>query len=98
MIFFRDWFGPALTMRIYKKWGGKAVDIAQSNPYRLCDEIYGIGFERTDRMAEQLGIAKNSKERVMSGVQYVIKYNEIQNGHVCLPREKLIRQKSVWEI
>jgi len=89
MIFFRDWFGPALTMRIYKKWGSAAVDVAKANPYRLCDEIYGIGFERTDKMAEQLGIARDSKERIMSGVHYVIRYNEMQNGHVCLPREKL---------
>ena len=89
MMFFRDWFGPAITMRIYKKWGSSAVDVAKANPYRLCEEIYGIGFEKTDKMAEQLGISKDSKERVMSGVHYVIRYNEMQNGHVCLPREKL---------
>ena len=45
MIFFRDWFGPAITMRIYKKWGGAAVDVAKENPYKLCEEIVGIGFE-----------------------------------------------------
>jgi len=89
MIFFRDWFGPALTMKIYKKWGSAAVDVAKANPYRLCEEIYGIGFERADKIAEELGVARDSKERIMSGVQYVLKYNEIQNGHVCLPREKL---------
>ena len=89
MLFFRDWFGPALTMRIYKKWGSSAVDVAKSNPYRLCDEIYGIGFERADKMAEELGVDRNSRERVMSGVHYVIRHNEMQNGHVCLPREKL---------
>ena len=89
MLFFRDWFGPALTMRIYKKWGSSAVDVARSNPYRLCDEIYGIGFERADKMAEELGVDRKSKERVMSGVHYVVRHNEMQNGHVCLPREKL---------
>ena len=89
MIFFRDWFGPAIIMKIYKKWGASAVDIARENPYRLCEEIYGVGFERADKMAEEIGISKDSKSRIMSGVHYVIKYNEIQNGHVCLPREKL---------
>lgn len=89
MIFFRDWFGPAIIMKIYKKWGASAVDIARENPYRLCEEIYGVGFERADKMAEEIGISKDSKARIMSGVHYVIKYNEIQNGHVCLPREKL---------
>ena len=89
MIFFRDWFGPATIMKIYKKWGSGAVDIVKSNPYRLCDEIYGVGFERTDKFAYELGVSKDSRERIMSGIHYVIKYNEIQNGHVCLPREKL---------
>ena len=90
MIFFRDWFGAAMTMKIYKRWGSSAVDVAKENPYRLCDEIYGIGFERADKMAEELGIAKNSEARIMSGVQYVIRYNEMQNGHVCLPEDKLV--------
>ena len=89
MIFFKDWFGPAITMKIYKKWGSAAVDVAKDNPYRLCEEIYGIGFERADKIAEELGVDRNSMSRIMSGVHYVIKYNEMQNGHVCLPREKL---------
>ena len=89
MIFFREWFGPAITMRIYKKWGSAAVDVARANPYKLCEEILGVGFEKADKMAGELGIAHDSIERLKSGVHYVIKYNEIQNGHTCLPREKL---------
>jgi len=42
MIFFRDYFGAALTMRIYKKWGSSAIDRAKQNPYILCDEVEGI--------------------------------------------------------
>ena len=94
MIFFRDWFGAAMTMRIYKKWGSAAVDVARSNPYRLCDEIYGIGFEKADKMAESLGVSRDSEERIKSGVHYVISYNEIQNGHVCLPESKLVESCS----
>ena len=89
MIFFRDWFGPAITMRIYKKWGSAAVDMAKENPYRLCEEIVGVGFEKVDKMASELGIGRDSLERLKSGVHYVIRYNENQNGHICLPREKL---------
>ncbi|MBE6575939.1 MAG: ATP-dependent RecD-like DNA helicase [Ruminococcaceae bacterium] len=89
MLFFRDFFGPATTMRIYKKWGGGAVDIAKHNPYRLCDEIDGVGFERADAMAERLGLARDSAARINSGIRYLLTVNGIQNGHVCLPREKL---------
>ena len=90
MMFFREFFGAAMTVRIYKKWGGNAVDIAKNNPYRLCDEIEGIGFERADRMAIRLGLEKNSTDRLCSGVLYMLSSNAAQNGHVCLPREKLV--------
>ncbi len=89
MLFFRDYFGVATTVKIYKKWGGRAVDIAKANPYRLCNEIEGIGFERADAMAESLGFAGDHADRVMSGLRYVLQQNAVQNGHVCLPREKL---------
>ena len=90
MMFFREYFGAAMTVRIYKKWGGGAVDIAKRNPYRLCEEIEGIGFERADRMAERLGLERDSEERLCSGICYLLSSNAQQNGHVCLPREKTV--------
>ncbi len=90
MIFFREFFGATMTVRIYKRWGQNAVEIAKNNPYRLCDEIEGIGFERADRMALRLGLEKNSAERLCSGVLYMLSSNAAQNGHVCLPHEKLV--------
>ena len=89
MMFFRDYFGVATTVKIYKKWGSASVDVAKKNPYRLCNEIEGIGFERADAMATSLGIERDHIERVMSGLYYVLEQNGLQNGHVCLPREKL---------
>ncbi len=90
MIFFRDWFGSASTVKIYKRWGSRAVDIVKKNPYILCEEIDGIGFERADNMASGLGIDKSSNDRVDSGVIYTLNRNERMNGHVCLPHDKLI--------
>ena len=90
MMFFREFFGAAMTVRIYKKWGGNAVEIAKHNPYRLCDEIEGIGFEKADRLAIRMGLEKNSSARLCSGVLYMLSSNAAQNGHVCLPREKLV--------
>ncbi|MBQ8387541.1 MAG: ATP-dependent RecD-like DNA helicase [Clostridia bacterium] len=89
MIFFRDFFGAATTVKIFNKWGSRSVDIAKKNPYRLCDEIEGIGFERADSMAIKLGMGEGSRERVLSGVVYLLSRTERQNGHTCLPREKL---------
>ncbi len=90
MMFFRDYFGAALTVRIYRKWGSGAVEIARRNPYRLCEEIEGIGFEKADAMADKLGLSRGSDDRAMSGLLYLLNSNAAQNGHVCLPREKLI--------
>lgn len=95
MMFFRAFFGAAMTVRIYKKWGGNAVDIAKNNPYRLCEEIEGIGFEKADRMASQLGLERDSEERLCSGIRYLLSSNAQQNGHVCLPREKLVASAAV---
>ena len=66
MLFFRDFFGATTTVKIYKRWGSSAIDIAKRNPYRLCDEIDGIGFERADSMAMKLGLDRNSEARLIS--------------------------------
>ena len=89
MMFFRDYFGAAMTVKIYKQFGSGAVDMAKENPYRLCDEVEGIGFERADQMAMSLGLDPQSEARVMSGIRYLLTSNASRNGHVCLPREKL---------
>ena len=89
MMFFRDYFGAAMTVRIYKKYGSSAVDVARQSPYRLCNEVEGVGFERADRMAMSLGLEADDPARLESGVRYLLSSNAAQNGHTCLPREKL---------
>lgn len=94
MMYFGEYFGPSLIVKIYKKWGTNAVDAAQKNPYILCEEIDGIGFEKADNMAKQIGFPQDSEERLKSGILYLLKFNTMQNGHTCLPREKLIKISS----
>ena len=90
MMFFRNYFGTTMTVKIYQKWGSKAVDIAKKNPYRLCEDIEGVGFEKADEIAKSLGLEDDSAERVMGGVRYVLGFNAGQNGHTCLPYDKLV--------
>ena len=94
MMFFRDYFGVATTLKIYKRWGGRAVDVAKKNPYRLCNEIEGIGFEKADSMASKLGFTTNNFDRLMSGINYVLMKNSTVNGHVCLPRDMLCEKSA----
>lgn len=90
MMFFREFFGAALTMKIYKRWGSRSVELAKENPYILCEEIDGIGFEKADGMARSLGFSSEGLERVSSGIVYMMRYRITQNGHVCLPEKLLI--------
>ncbi len=94
MMFFREFFGAALTMKIYKRFGARSVELAKANPYILCEEIDGIGFEKADGMARQLGFTADGLDRICSGVIYMMKYRIVQNGHVCLPEELLIKSAS----
>lgn len=94
MMFFREPFGAEATIRIYRKWGAGAVEVVKKNPYALCDEVEGIGFDRVDAFATSLGFAKESPERLRGGVRHVLRHNVIQNGHTCLPKEKLILASS----
>ena len=90
MMFCADFFGTSASLKIYKRWGGAAVDLIKRNPYILCDEIHGIGFEKADAAALKLGLDKHSRERVGAAAKYVMQHNFNQNGHVYLPREKLV--------
>ncbi|MBR2615693.1 MAG: ATP-dependent RecD-like DNA helicase [Clostridia bacterium] len=90
MMFFGGYFGMTTSLRIYKRWGSAAIETVKKNPYILCDEIYGIGFERADAMAAGLGLEKASHERVRAGLHYVLRFNASANGHTYLPREKLV--------
>ncbi len=89
MLFCREYFGPSTIMKIFKKWGSGAVDIIRQNPYILCDEIYGIGFERADNFAKSLGVDLASPYRIKSCVIYALSTNAMGNGHVFIPKKRL---------
>ncbi len=90
MMFCRDYFGPMISVRIYRKWGVAAVDMIKEDPYILCEEIYGISFSKADSVAKSLNIPNNSVSRIKSGIKYFINLNGMQNGHCYLPKDKLI--------
>ena len=90
MMFFREFFGSAMTVRIYQQLGDRAVTLTRENPYVLCDRVDGIDFAKADEIARTLGMVNDSSNRLMSGVRYMLSHNSVQNGHTCLPYEKLV--------
>ncbi|QUH24932.1 ATP-dependent RecD-like DNA helicase [Serpentinicella alkaliphila] len=78
-------------VKIYKKYGGQTIDIIQENPYRLAEEIRGIGFKTADEIARTLGIPFDSKYRVYAGTRYIINAFNLE-GHTYIPGEILVER------
>lgn len=60
MLFTGDFFGPSAAVKIYKRFGHAAVDILKQDPFLLCREVRGIGFNKVDKFAESLGLQKDA--------------------------------------
>ena len=90
MMFFKDYIGTGEITKVYKKLGASAVGVVKDNPYILCNGEYGIPFDKADSIAASFGFSPDCDVRVISGINYVLKYNAAVNGHTCLPREKLV--------
>ncbi|MBO4972980.1 MAG: ATP-dependent RecD-like DNA helicase [Clostridia bacterium] len=94
MMFFRDFFGMTVIMRIYKRFGKDSIKTVRENPYVLCDEIDGIGFEKADKLAVSIGMDPFSGERVRAGIMYCLDRNLNGNGHMCMPLELVCNETS----
>lgn len=80
---------PRECLRAFKAFGGNTVETVKRNPYLLCRENIGIGFERADEIASNISggnFEKNS--RTMAGIVYIINHN-LSNGHTCVPRDRI---------
>jgi len=94
MIFLQDkGVSTTYATKIYKRYGQESISVIQENPYRLADDIWGIGFKKADQIAQNLGFEKNSLKRITSGLLFVIS-QELSNGHLYVELEDL-KEKSV---
>ena len=75
--------------KIYKTYQNEAIPIVTENPYRLADDIYGIGFVTADTIAQKLGIDKNDPHRIQAGIKYVLS-QKADEGHVFQHPDELI--------
>ncbi|MFQ5738277.1 MAG: ATP-dependent RecD-like DNA helicase [Acidobacteriota bacterium] len=86
--------GAARAYRIHKQYGNNAVGLIRENPYRLADDIRGIGFLSADSIATSLGVEANSPFRVDAGIRYVLNEMCTGNGHCGVPRETLVAESA----
>lgn len=79
----------SVGIQCYKLWQNEAIAELSADPYLLCGESIGLDFETADSMAARLGIEGDDSCRVEGGTEFVLRHN-LQNGHACLPEDKLI--------
>ncbi|WP_376795483.1 AAA family ATPase [Thermogemmatispora sp.] len=81
-----------LASRIYRQYGAESVRVVRENPYRLVQDIYGIGFRTADEIAARLGLPRDSLPRLVTGLTYVLAQAANEAGHCYLPEDELLRQ------
>ncbi len=79
----------AFAARIVKKYGKDAINVVRANPYRLAQDVWGIGFRTADAVAQKLGIARDAPERMDAGLLHALE-TSTEDGHMHLPDDELV--------
>ncbi len=80
-----------LAVKIFSEYGQRMYDILKENPYRLAEDITGVGFKTADEIARRIGIGYDSDYRIKAGLLYVL-LQASSEGHVYLPEQELIQR------
>lgn len=94
MIFLQNYgISTALAVKIYERYQNEIYQVIKENPYRMTEEIDGVGFRTADEIAERVGIHTDSDFRIRSGILYCL-LQASGEGHVYLPQEVLLKRAS----
>jgi len=90
MIFLQGYgISPTYGIKIYKKYGNDTIAMVKENPYRLSEDITGIGFKMADKMAQSMGIDTRSPYRINAGIKFTLMEFSME-GHTYVPKDELI--------
>ncbi|MBP2628687.1 MAG: helicase, RecD/TraA family [Firmicutes bacterium] len=81
----------AYAGKIFAKYGFRAIEVLQGNPYKLAQEVRGIGFRTADQIAMSLGLERNHDERLTAGIDFAL-LQISQAGHCCVPEDILVKE------
>ncbi len=82
---------PGIAVRLHRRYGESALSVVRENPYRLAEEVYGVGFLTADRIARKLGLPVDAPERLMAGIVHTLTLAS-RNGHLFLPRSRCLAE------
>lgn len=83
----------AYAAKIFAQYGSMSIDILQQSPYRLAEEVSGIGFRTADQIAMSLGLDKNDNDRLTAGIEFAL-LQTAQAGHCCVPEDLLVQESA----
>ena len=90
MLFLQEYgVSTAFAAKIYRQYGKESIDTVKGNPYRLADDVWGIGFKTADGIASKMGYEKNDLRRCKSGLQYTLS-SLADEGHVFAREQQLV--------
>ncbi|GGA37861.1 ATP-dependent RecD-like DNA helicase [Kroppenstedtia guangzhouensis] len=87
--------GPAIALKVVQTYKEATLDIIRQNPYRLIEEVEGIGFRRADEIARKRGLAPDSPERFQAATLFALREASLSRGHVYVTEEQLTREINV---
>lgn len=91
MIQLNEWgFGPQIAMKIYQAYREETLNVLTKNPFRLIEEVEGVGFVRADELGYKLGIQGNHPDRIKAAIYHLLQTASLGEGHVFLYAEQLL--------
>ncbi|WP_088007967.1 ATP-dependent RecD-like DNA helicase [Indiicoccus explosivorum] len=88
-----EWgFGPQVAMRIYQAYREETIEVLQKNPYRLIEEIEGVGFQRADELGARLGLRGAHPDRIKASILHLISHTSLSDGHVFVETDWVVPQ------
>lgn len=92
MLFLQEYgITPTYAIKIYKQYKDQTQEVVKNTPYRLVEDIFGIGFKKADEIASQVGIAKEDPNRIRTGILYLLN-SFSNNGHTYMPKTRLVEE------
>lgn len=91
MIQLNEWgFGPQLAMKIYQTYQEETIQLLTENPYRLIEDVEGVGFGRADELGSRLGITGAHPDRIKAAILHILTNSALSEGHVYLDAEHVL--------
>ncbi|MDR1433313.1 MAG: ATP-dependent RecD-like DNA helicase [Puniceicoccales bacterium] len=84
----------ALCMKLYEKYGADACNVLETDPYRVAQEVQGIGFKTADKIAKNIGIPTTHASRIDAGIMHILAESE-DGGHTCMFRQQLVKYAQI---